>query len=79
MSSDKKMSKQYTENTAAILVATKEFGLKLKDEKTKTCSCLANRMQDQPTAKANKSSENMVDFMYLGRTQRNENYFQKEL
>jgi hypothetical protein len=63
-------------NTEALLKAGREVDLELNTEKTKymAISHCKNSEKNHGLLIANKSSENVADFKYLGTTALNENY-----
>jgi hypothetical protein len=68
-------------NTEALIGASKEVGLKVNTEKTK-CVLLfhhQNAGQNHDTKIANRCSENVAQFGYLGTTATNQNLIQEEI
>jgi hypothetical protein len=68
-------------NTETILEASKEAGLEINIEKTKymLLSRYQNACQNCDKKMATRSFENVSQFKYLGRTEKNQNLIQEEI
>jgi hypothetical protein len=68
-------------NTETLTEASKEVGLEINVEKTKylLLSRQQNIGQNRDVKIANKSSENVLQFKYLGKTVPNQNLVQEEI
>jgi ribosomal protein S2 len=68
-------------NTETLIDASKEVGLEINPEKTKymLLSCHQNVSRNWVIKIANRSSENVSQFKYLGTTATNQNLIQEEI